>query len=134
MAGAGTRDSSGGVGNVGQLAHYRGRAWGSCVLLAMLELQLLRRLVESIRISHYSPLARMHVLGYLAGLGYLHLFLYSIFSALLPRCFIYYPGRAVCVYLFCKYVHSEHASFGTLQHSQCSMLIRCSCASSFFKF
>lgn len=90
MAGAGTRDSSGGVGNVGQLAHYRGRAWGSCVLLAMLELQLLRRLVESIRISHYSPLARMHVLGYLAGLGYLHLFLYSIFSAatlfyLLPR-------------------------------------------------
>ena len=69
MAGASTIDSSGGMGNVGQLAKYRGRAWGSFVLLAMLELQILRRLFETIHVSQYSPLARMHILGYLVGLG-----------------------------------------------------------------
>lgn len=49
------------------------------MLLAMLELQLLRRLIESIYIFHYSPLARMHILGYLFGLGYI--LFYSIFIA-----------------------------------------------------
>lgn len=68
VVGAGTSDLSEGVG-VGQLAKYRGRAWGSFVLLAMLELQLLRRLMECIHISQYSPLARMHILSYLVGLG-----------------------------------------------------------------
>jgi hypothetical protein len=69
VAGAGASDSAGGVGNVGPLGKYKGRAWGSLVLLAMLVLQLLRRLIETIHISKYSPLARMHILGYLVGLG-----------------------------------------------------------------
>jgi len=67
LGGAGTSE---GTSNVGHLARYRGHAWSTFVLLAMLELQLLRRLIESIYIFHYSPLARMHILGYLIGLGF----------------------------------------------------------------
>ncbi|KAG0586874.1 hypothetical protein KC19_2G123900 [Ceratodon purpureus] len=70
LGGAGTSDSNGGVGNVGHLAKYRGRAWGSFVLLVMLGLQLLRRLLETNHISQYSPLARMSIFGYLVGLGF----------------------------------------------------------------
>jgi 3-oxo-5-alpha-steroid 4-dehydrogenase 3 len=71
MSGAGqTHAASVGVDNVPQLAKYRERAWSSFLLLAMLEIHLLRRLFESVYMFHYSPLARMHILGYFAGLGF----------------------------------------------------------------
>lgn len=74
MSGAGqTHAGIVGVDNVPQLAKYRERAWSSFLLLAMLEIHLLRRLFESVYMFHYSPLARMHILGYFAGLGYCHL-------------------------------------------------------------
>jgi hypothetical protein len=70
VAGASSQHLDGGVGNVGDLAIYRGRAWETVLLLVMLELQLLRRLHESINLFQYSPLARMHIVGYLIGMGY----------------------------------------------------------------
>lgn len=70
VAGASSLHLAGGVGNVGDLAIYRGRAWETVMLLVMLELQLLRRLHETINLFQYSPRARMHVIGYLVGMGY----------------------------------------------------------------
>lgn len=70
LGGASSQHLDGGVGNVGDLAIYRGRAWETVLLLVMLELQLLRRLHESINLFQYSPLARMHIVGYLIGMGY----------------------------------------------------------------
>jgi 3-oxo-5-alpha-steroid 4-dehydrogenase 3 len=69
LGGASTTDASGGIGNVEHLAKSRGRAWGSFLLLAMLEAQILRRIFENVHLFHFSPLARMHVLGYLVGMG-----------------------------------------------------------------
>ncbi|GAA0166383.1 hypothetical protein LIER_21547 [Lithospermum erythrorhizon] len=47
------------------------RQYGICssvFMLLLMELQLLRRLYESIYLFNYSPSARMHILGYLTGL------------------------------------------------------------------
>lgn len=43
-------------------------AWQAVFLLLMMELQVMRRLYESIYVFNYSHSARMHVLGYLTGL------------------------------------------------------------------
>lgn len=43
-------------------------AWQAVFLLLMMEAQVLRRLYETIYVFNYSPLARMHIFGYLAGL------------------------------------------------------------------
>ncbi|KAG2703246.1 hypothetical protein I3760_06G130100 [Carya illinoinensis] len=42
--------------------------WRSFFLLLLMEVQVLRRLVETIYVFNYSPSARMHILGYLTGL------------------------------------------------------------------
>ncbi|XP_042983881.1 polyprenol reductase 2-like isoform X3 [Carya illinoinensis] len=42
--------------------------WRSVFLLLLMEVQVLRRLVETIYVFNYSPSARMHILGYLTGL------------------------------------------------------------------
>nr|KYP68283.1 3-oxo-5-alpha-steroid 4-dehydrogenase 3 [Cajanus cajan] len=42
-------------------------AWQSVFMLLLMELQVLRRLYESIYVFNYSPSARMHVFGYLLG-------------------------------------------------------------------
>lgn len=42
--------------------------WLSVFLLLLMEVQVLRRFYETIYVFNYSPSARMHILGYLAGL------------------------------------------------------------------
>ncbi|RDX68572.1 Polyprenol reductase 2, partial [Mucuna pruriens] len=42
-------------------------AWQAVFLLFLMELQVLRRLYETIHVFNYSPSARMHLLGYLTG-------------------------------------------------------------------
>lgn len=54
-------------------------AWRVVFLLSLFELQLLRRLYESIYVSKFSHLARMHVLAYLLGLIYYLLAPLSLF-------------------------------------------------------
>lgn len=47
---------------------HRYRVWQSVFLLLLMEVQALRRLYETIHTFKYSPSARMHIFGYLAGL------------------------------------------------------------------
>ena len=47
---------------------YRYSVWRSVFLLLLMEVQVLRRLYETIYVFNYSPSARMHILGYLTGL------------------------------------------------------------------
>lgn len=42
--------------------------WRSVFLLLLMEVQVLRRLFETIYVFNYSPSARMHIFGYLTGL------------------------------------------------------------------
>lgn len=42
--------------------------WQSVFLLLLMEVQVLRRLYESIYVFNYSPSARMHIMGYFSGL------------------------------------------------------------------
>ncbi|KAI3959165.1 hypothetical protein MKX01_023841 [Papaver californicum] len=44
------------------------RVWRSVFLLILMEIQVLRRLYETIYVFNYSPSARMHIMGYFAGL------------------------------------------------------------------
>ncbi|KAA8536038.1 hypothetical protein F0562_028516 [Nyssa sinensis] len=46
----------------------RYRVWQSVFLLLLMEVQVLRRFLETIYVFKYSPSARMHVFGYLTGL------------------------------------------------------------------
>ncbi|KAG0571178.1 hypothetical protein KC19_6G217400 [Ceratodon purpureus] len=80
LGGAGTRDASGGIGTVEHLAEYRGRAWSSFLLLVMMEAQVLRRIFENFHVFQFSPLARMHVLGYLVGMGYYPAASFTLFT------------------------------------------------------
>ncbi|KAF6169478.1 hypothetical protein GIB67_004759 [Kingdonia uniflora] len=47
---------------------YRYRVWRTVFLLILMEVQVLRRLYETIYVFNYSPSARMHIFGYLTGL------------------------------------------------------------------
>nr|XP_043609323.1 polyprenol reductase 2-like [Erigeron canadensis] len=47
---------------------YVYRVWLSVFMLLLMEAQVLRRFYETIYIFNYSPSARMHILGYFAGL------------------------------------------------------------------
>ncbi|GAV73308.1 Steroid_dh domain-containing protein [Cephalotus follicularis] len=47
---------------------HRYKVWQSVFLLLLLEVQVLRRLVETIYVFNYSPSARMHIFAYLSGL------------------------------------------------------------------
>lgn len=42
--------------------------WQSVFLLLLMEVQVLRRLYETKYVFHYSPSARMHIMGYFTGL------------------------------------------------------------------
>uniref|UniRef100_A0A1J3JJB2 Polyprenol reductase 2 n=1 Tax=Noccaea caerulescens TaxID=107243 RepID=A0A1J3JJB2_NOCCA len=46
---------------------HRFQVWRAVFLLILMEIQVLRRLIESIYVFKYSPSARLHILGYLAG-------------------------------------------------------------------
>ncbi|KAK1275718.1 Polyprenol reductase 1 [Acorus gramineus] len=57
--------------------------WKTVFVLLLLEIQVLRRLYESIHVFNYSPTARMHIFGYLVGILYdmfLPLYLLLVFS------------------------------------------------------
>uniref|UniRef100_A0A0D3E316 Uncharacterized protein n=1 Tax=Brassica oleracea var. oleracea TaxID=109376 RepID=A0A0D3E316_BRAOL len=47
---------------------HRFEVWRAVFLLLLMEIQVLRRLLESFYVFKYSPSARMSILGYLAGL------------------------------------------------------------------
>ena len=44
------------------------RVWLSVFLLLLMEVQVLRRLFETLYVFKYSPSARMHIFGYLTGI------------------------------------------------------------------
>lgn len=50
------------------MREYKYGIWTSVFLLILMEAQVLRRLIESIYVFKYSPSARMHIAGYLAGI------------------------------------------------------------------
>ncbi|CAE6138068.1 unnamed protein product [Arabidopsis arenosa] len=47
---------------------HRFKVWRAVFLLLLMEIHVLRRLIESFYVFKYSPSARMHILGYFAGL------------------------------------------------------------------
>ncbi|XP_043711784.1 polyprenol reductase 2-like [Telopea speciosissima] len=47
---------------------HRYRIWKTLFLLLLMEVQVLRRLYETVHVFNYSPSARMHILGYLTGI------------------------------------------------------------------
>ncbi|KFK40072.1 hypothetical protein AALP_AA3G326600 [Arabis alpina] len=46
---------------------HRFKVWRAVFLLLLMEIQVLRRLIESFYVFKYSPSARLHILGYLVG-------------------------------------------------------------------
>ncbi len=67
-AGGGSVDAGDGVTSVSHLNEHQFPAWSTVLLLAMMELQIFRRLYECSHVFSYSSLARMHLAGYLVGL------------------------------------------------------------------
>jgi len=47
---------------------HKYRVWRTVFVLILMEIQVLRRLYETEHVFHYSPSARMHIMGYLTGL------------------------------------------------------------------
>jgi 3-oxo-5-alpha-steroid 4-dehydrogenase 3 / polyprenol reductase len=47
---------------------HKYRVWRTVFVLILMEIQVLRRLYETEHVFHYSPSARMHIMGYLLGL------------------------------------------------------------------
>ncbi|KAH8974636.1 hypothetical protein BDL97_01G112200 [Sphagnum fallax] len=68
MGGGGSVDAGDGVTSVSDLNEHQFPAWSTVLLLAMMELQIFRRLYECSHVLSYSSLARMHLAAYLVGL------------------------------------------------------------------
>ncbi|TVT99705.1 hypothetical protein EJB05_54905 [Eragrostis curvula] len=47
---------------------HKYRVWRTVFVLLLMEVQVLRRLYETEHVFHYSPSARMHIVGYLTGI------------------------------------------------------------------
>ncbi|XP_042509304.1 polyprenol reductase 2 [Macadamia integrifolia] len=47
---------------------HRYRVWKTLFLLLLMEVQVLRRLYETVHVFNYSPSAQMHIFGYLTGI------------------------------------------------------------------
>lgn len=47
---------------------HKYHVWRTVFVLLLMEIQVLRRLYETEHVFHYSPSARMHIVGYLTGL------------------------------------------------------------------
>ncbi|KAK9164400.1 hypothetical protein Syun_005302 [Stephania yunnanensis] len=75
---------------------YRYRVWGAVFLLLLMEVQILRRLYETIYVFNYSPAARMHLFAYFTGL-------YFYVAAPLSLCSTCAPE----VFKFAKYLVAE---------------------------
>ncbi|MCL7032876.1 hypothetical protein MKW94_002147 [Papaver nudicaule] len=63
------------------------RVWRSVFLLMLMEIQVLRRLYESIYVFNYSPSARMHICGYLTGVVFYTAAPLSLCSVCAPEVF-----------------------------------------------
>ncbi|OVA12602.1 3-oxo-5-alpha-steroid 4-dehydrogenase [Macleaya cordata] len=66
---------------------HRYRVWRTVFLLLLMELQVLRRLYETIYVFNYSPSARMHILGYFTGLFFYTAAPLSLCSICAPEVF-----------------------------------------------
>ncbi|KAG8655746.1 polyprenol reductase 2 isoform X2 [Manihot esculenta] len=64
-------------------------SWLSMFLLLLMEVQVLRRLLETIYVFNYNPSARMHIFGYLAGLFFYVAAPLSLSSACVADAFIF---------------------------------------------
>jgi 3-oxo-5-alpha-steroid 4-dehydrogenase 3 / polyprenol reductase len=47
---------------------HKYHVWRTVFVLILMEIQVLRRLYETEHVFHYSPSARMHIIGYLTGI------------------------------------------------------------------
>ncbi|KAF8651666.1 hypothetical protein HU200_063177 [Digitaria exilis] len=68
---------------------HKYRVWRTVFVLILMEIQVLRRLYETEHVFHYSPSARMHIMGYLTGLFYYVAAPLSLASSCLPEAIQY---------------------------------------------
>ncbi|XP_047068632.1 polyprenol reductase 1-like [Lolium rigidum] len=64
---------------------HKYRVWRTVFVLLLMEIQVLRRLYETENVFHYSPSARMHIVGYLTGLFYYTAAPISLASSCIPE-------------------------------------------------
>ncbi|KAJ3680077.1 hypothetical protein LUZ60_016355 [Juncus effusus] len=68
-------------------------AWQTVFLLLLMEIQVLRRLHETLNVFHYSPSARLHILGYLTGLFFYIMVPLSIASPCINEAMFFMKGQ-----------------------------------------
>ncbi|XP_020403034.1 polyprenol reductase 1 isoform X1 [Zea mays] len=64
---------------------HKYHVWRTVFVLILMEIQVLRRLYETEHVFHYSPSARMHIIGYLTGIFYYVAAPLSLASSCLPE-------------------------------------------------
>ncbi|KAI4375630.1 hypothetical protein MLD38_013478 [Melastoma candidum] len=69
---------------------HRYNVWKSVFLLLLMEIQVSRRLFESINVFNYSPSARMHIMGYLTGIFFYTAAPLSLCCNILPDVLTYW--------------------------------------------
>ncbi|WOL05727.1 polyprenol reductase 1 isoform X2 [Canna indica] len=74
---------------------HKHKVWRTLFVLLLMEVQVLRRLYETIYVFHYSPSARMHFLGYLTGLFFYIMAPLSLGVACAPEALSYLHGQIV---------------------------------------
>ncbi|CAM0903254.1 unnamed protein product [Alopecurus aequalis] len=74
---------------------HKYRVWRTVFVLLLMEIQVLRRLYETENVFHYSPSARMHIVGYLTGLFYYTAAPISLASSCLPEAIDYLRDQIV---------------------------------------
>nr|XP_010919154.1 polyprenol reductase 1 isoform X1 [Elaeis guineensis] len=67
--------------------------WRTVFVLLLMEAQVLRRLHETLNVFNYSPSARMHIFGYLAGLFFYVMAPLSLGSSCAPEALSYAGGQ-----------------------------------------
>ncbi|PSS29483.1 Polyprenol reductase [Actinidia chinensis var. chinensis] len=65
------------------------RVWQSVFMLLLMEVQVLRCLIETIYVFKYSPSARMHIFGYLTGIFFYTAAPLSLCCTFAPEAFIF---------------------------------------------
>ncbi|KAM7263385.1 hypothetical protein ACFE04_001068 [Oxalis oulophora] len=74
---------------------HRYKVWQSVFLLLLMEAHVIRRLIETIYVFKYSPSARMHIFGYLAGLFFYTAAPLSLCSNIAPEVFNFAVNQVV---------------------------------------
>ncbi|KAL6651244.1 hypothetical protein ACP70R_010169 [Stipagrostis hirtigluma subsp. patula] len=72
---------------------HKYRVWRTVFVLLLMEIQVLRRLYETEHVFHYSPSARMHIIGYLAGLFFYVATPLSLASSCIAEAMQYLQGQ-----------------------------------------